>query len=232
MDCQKTLAFFSLVFVAFLSAFGLAFGEDTAFRVATFQCAVTPPLGQPIYSSYQPLATIEHPLLAKGIVLADGQRRYVLCVLDWCEVCNSSHTLFRTLLAEAAGIEPSCVAVQTVHQHTAPMADADAMQLLQTIDSPPPHPDPDVIERAARRVAEALSDSLKHMQPVDRIGLGQARVEHVGSTRRVKTDDGKIRIRWSRCIDPQLRAMPEGRIDPCLKTITLACGDQPLVRLH
>ena len=44
---------------------------DTALRVATFRCDVTPPLGEAIYSSYRPLATIEHPLLAKGVVLDD-----------------------------------------------------------------------------------------------------------------------------------------------------------------
>jgi len=56
------------------------------------------------------------------------------------------------------------------------------------------------------------------MQPVDRIGLGQARVQRVGSTRRVKTNDGKILVRWSRCTDPELSAMPEGRIDPNFRT--------------
>ncbi len=232
MYSRRTLAFFSLVLVVCLCAIRVGVAEDAVLRVATFQCDVTPPLGQPIYSSYRPLAKIEHPLLAKGIVLAEGDRRYVLCVLDWCEVCNSSHTLFRTLLAEAAGTNASCVAVQTVHQHTAPMADADAMRLLSTIENPPPRPDPDVIEKAARRVATALRESLKEMQPVDRIGMGQAVVEGVGSTRRVRADDGKILVRWSRCTDPKLRAMPDGRIDPYLKTITFARDERPLVRLH
>lgn len=229
---QKALVPFLLVLVVCLSAGNVARGDDVALRIATFQCDVTPPLGQPIYSSYRPLAQIEHPLLAKGIVLAYGERRYVLCVLDWCEVCNSSHTQFRKLLAEAAGTDASCVAVQTVHQHTAPMADADAMRLLSTIENPPPHPDPDMIEKAARRVAEALRGSLEQMQPADRIGVGQALVRGVGSTRRVKTEDGKILVRWSRCTDPKLRAMPDGLIAPYLKTITFTHGDRPLVRLH
>ena len=48
--------------------------EKASLRVAVFECDVTPPLGEPVYSGYQPLAVIEHPLLAKGIVLDDGQR--------------------------------------------------------------------------------------------------------------------------------------------------------------
>ena len=43
---------------------------------------------------------------------------------------------------------------------------------------------------------------------------------------------GKIRVRYSACKDPALRALPEGTIDPYLKTITLARGEKPLVRLH
>lgn len=34
------------------------------------------------------------------------------------------------------------------------------------------------------------------------------------------------------CTDPDLRAEPEGRIDPMLKTITLAQDDKPLARIH
>lgn len=224
----------AMLIILFYASFGsvLVAADEPDLRVTTFQCDVTPPLGQPIYSSYQPLAKIEHPLLAKGIVLADGDRRYVLCVLDWCEICNATYQRFCQLLAEAAGTDASRVAVHTVHQHTAPMADGEAMALLDTIDMPPPHPDPEIFDQAAQRVADALKQSLTKLQPVDRIGLGEARVEGVASTRRVKMADGRIAVRWSKCTDPALRAMPEGRIDPYLKTITMARGDQPIVRLH
>jgi hypothetical protein len=207
-------------------------GAAETLRVATFRCDVTPPLGTPIYSGYQPLAEVEHPLLAKGIVLEDGARRYVLCAIDWCEICNGTHALFRRKMAEAAGTEPAHVAVHTIHQHTAPMGDADAMRLLERIEDPPPHPDPAFFDGAAERVARALAESVRKLEPFDAIGLGQAKVERVASSRRVKGDDGKILVRWSRCTDPALRAMPEGKIDPWLKTVTLARGDKPMVRLH
>ncbi len=207
-------------------------GEGPDVRLSTFQCDVTPPLGTPIYSGYEPLAVIEHPLLAKGIVLENDSQRYVLCVLDWCEICNATHSLFRETLAEAAGTDADHVSVQTVHQHTAPMGDADAMRLLDTIDSPPPHPDPEVVEEAAKKVAQALRNSLAEMQLVDSIGTGQARVVEVAATRRVKAEDGTIITRWSSCTDPGLRAKPEGLIDPYLKTLTFAREKHPLVRLH
>jgi len=201
-------------------------------RVAAFRCDVTPPLGMPIYSSYKPLAMVEHPLLAKGVVLEDGPRRYVLCAVDWCEICNGTHELFRRKIAEAAATQASHVAVQTIHQHTAPMGDADAMRLLDRIENPPPHPDPAFFDQAAERVARAVAESLGRLERFDTVGFGQAKVERVASSRRVTGDGGRILVRWSRCTDPALRAMPEGKIDPWLKTVTLARGEEPLVRLH
>jgi len=201
-------------------------------RVATFECDVTPPLGEPIYSGYQPLAEVEHPLLAKGIVIEDGRRRYVLSSVDWCELCNSTHLLFRRKMAEGAGTDVSCVAVHTIHQHTAPMGDGDAFRLLDRMENPPPHLDPKFFDRTAERLGEAVRDSLARLQPFDSVGTGQARVRGVAATRRVRTPDGKIRVRWSSCRDPDLRAEPEGDIDPYLKTITFARGRKPLVRLH
>ena len=200
--------------------------------VATFRADVTPPLGQPIYSGYKPLATIEHPLLAKGVVLADGEDRFVLCAVDWCELCNSTHSMFRRKIAEAAGTDVSRVAVQTVHQHTAPMGDGDAFRLLDELDAPPPHLPPEFFAQAAERVAAAVARSLDRLESFDAVGTGRAKVERVAASRRVIGPDGEIIIRWSSCRDPALRAMPEGKIDPLLKTVSFFRGEKPLVRLH
>ena len=92
-------------------------------------------------------------------------------------------------------------------------------------------PTSQALDALCDRLAAAVKESLGHMQPVDRLGLGQAKVQRVAATRRVRGPDGKIRVRWSSCQDPA-SAEPEGRIDPMLKTVTLARGDTPLVRLH
>lgn len=225
-------AWLLLVVVSCFSGWSAGVAPAAPLEVATFQCDVTPPLGEAFYSSYRPLATVEHPLLAKGIVLDDGQRRYVLCSLDWCELCNSTHTLFRRKMAEAASTEIAHAAVHTIHQHTAPMGDGDAVKLLEKLENPPPHPRPALFEEMADRVGRAVKESLGRLTPFDAIGTGQARVEKVASSRRVPIEGGGIRVRWSTCRDPDLRAEPDGYIDPYLKTVTLARGDKPLVRLH
>jgi hypothetical protein len=200
-------------------------------RLATFSCDVTPPLGAPMFCG-DALRTIEEPLLAKGVVIHAGGERYVLCAIDWCLLCNGSYQAIRNEIAIAAQTEPSRVAVQTVHQHTAPLVDIDAQQLLADIGDPSPHIEPKALEAIQQRLAAAVRQSLNRFEPFDHIGTGQAPVDRVASTRRFIDTAGKIHGRSSSCKDPAVTALPEGIIDPYLKTITLACGQKPLVRLH
>jgi hypothetical protein len=199
-------------------------------RVATFCSDITLPAGQPMTSDV--VCKVEQPLLAKGIVLeADGER-YVLCALDWCELCNGSHDDWRSKIAAAAGAEVAHVAVQTIHQHTAPLVDGDAQKLLAQAGIARAHVDPEVLEEIQQRLILAVRRSVERLQPFDRIGTGQAKVDRVASSRRPRDESGTIRPRMSVCKDAALRALPEGTIDPYLKTITLARGQKPLVRLH
>jgi hypothetical protein len=220
-----------------VAAWGLLIGPGTAtvaaeLRLATFACDVTPPPGGHPLIWVTPVETVEDPLLAKGIVLDDGRQRYVLCSVDWCGLCNSSHALFRRKIAAAADTDVSRVAVHCVHQHTAPYTDGDAQRLLDTQHEPPKYVDFDFLEEVTDRLAVAVKESLARLEPFDRIGTGQAKVDRVASTRRIPVDGGKVRSRMSSCTDPELRAMTEGRIDPMLKTVTFFRADKPLARLH
>ena len=207
--------------------------EPAGLRVATFRCDVTPPVGGQTLISFTPLEIVEDPLLAKGIVFDDGRHRYVLCAVDWCGLLNSSHLLLRSKIAAAAGADVSRVAVQCVHQHTAPYVDGDAQRLLSRQDHPLNHyVDFKFLDDVANRLADSVQRSLKRLIPFDQVGVGQAKVERVASSRRVPAGDGTIQRRMSSCKDPKLRAAPEGFIDPLLRTITLAKAGKPLVRLH
>jgi hypothetical protein len=200
-------------------------------RLATFSCDVTPPLGQPLIAGDR-IRVVEQPLLAKGIVLEAGGRRYVLAAIDWCELNNGSHDSVVSAMAAAAGTEPCRVAVQTVHQHTAPVVDMDAQELLAGAGAAGLQLDPKVFQSIRGRLAEAVKESLGRLTPFDRIGVGQAKVDRVAATRRPVDAEGKIAVRYSACRDPAVRALPEGTIDPYLKTISLGRGEKPLVRLH
>lgn len=214
-----------------VASFGLA-GESGGLRLSTFTCDATPPPGGHPLIWVTSVETVETPLLAKGVVLDDGQRRYVLCSLDWCGLCNSSYDLFRNKIAAAAGIEPAQVAVHSVHQHTAPYTDGDAQRLLDNQKEPPAYVDFQFLNEVTDRLADSVRESLARFEAFDRVGTGQAKVDRVASTRRIPTEGGKVRSRMSSCNDPELIALTEGVIDPMVKTITFARGEKPLVRLH
>jgi hypothetical protein len=171
-------------------------------------------------------------MLAKGIVLEAGGERYVLCAIDWCELCNGGREIYQNKVAAAAKTVPSHVTLQTVHQHTAPVVDMDAQKLLAEAGIADLMMKPQVFEEIGNRLAEAVAKSLDRLAPFDQIGIGQAKVERVAATRRPVDASGKIAVRYSSCSDPVMKALPEGTIDPYLKTITFAKGDKPLVRLH
>ena len=201
-------------------------------RVATFRCDVTPWPGETLVWTAK-LVKVEEPLLAKGIVLEDGTNRYVLCALDWCLLGNDSELSFRKALASAAGTDPARVAIQCLHQHAAPYADEGAHRLLDAAPTPPPHLSPKYMDAVRGLLAGAAQEAVAHLEPFDHVGTGQAKVERVASARRIRDEKGQMLTRWSSSAkDPKMAAAPEGPIDPWLKTITLACGSKPLVRLH
>jgi putative membrane-bound dehydrogenase-like protein len=214
--------------IALLAAVGVAAGAPP--RVATFRCDMTPPVGQPLFTG-DALQTVAEPLLAKGVVLESGDRRVVICALDWCMVSNGTHLSMRRRLAAAVNASPDDVAVQTLHQHNAPMADIDAQRLLAQHGDASAHLDPEWLDAAERRLADAAREAVARLTPCDRVGTGKGLVEGVASNRRVRDAGGRVAGRTSLSAPP-LRELPEGTIDPFVRTVTFAAGDKPLVRLH
>ena len=203
------------------------------FRLGTFVVDITPKLGSPLCAgAVKPLAGIDDPLLGKGLVLDDGQRRYVLCALDWCELLNGSHTWVREQLAKGAGTEAQFVAVQCLHQHNAPIVDEAAQKLLDGTSKSVPLVDLPSFHDAIHRLTAATREAAASLQAFDRIATGKARVDRVASTRRLLMPDGSIRVRFSSTQDQSLHDLPEGLIDPDVRTVSFLAGDRPLVRLH
>ena len=201
-------------------------------RIATFRCDITPGPGEPLVWATN-LVKVEAPLLAKGILLEQGTNRYVLCALDWCLVGNDTELSFRKTLADAAGTDPARVAVQCLHQHAAPYADEGAFRLLDEAPTPLPHLSSNFMWTVRSRLAGVAAEAMRELQPFDRVGTGQAQAERIASARRLKDERGQPVVRYSNgAKNPKMAAAPEGLIDPYLRTITLARGGKPLVRLH
>ncbi len=164
-------------------------------------------------------------------MLTGGGKPVVVCSLDWCEVRNRSYDLWRETLAAAAGTTRERVLLACVHQHDAPYTDMDAQRLLDEARSPDKLCDV-AFERAAMdRVAAAIRGAAA--QPFTHISTAQSRVSQVASNRRYVLPNGKVSFgRTSATRDAAIREMPEGLVDPFLKTITLWNGERPVAALH
>ncbi len=206
--------------------------ESAPLRIAPFRFDVTPPVGHPLCGGWiKPVVDVEDGLEAIGFVLLGAGKPIVVCAVDWTGILNGAHVAWRTALAEAAGTTPDRVAVQCVHQHDAPFVCLHAQQLvaaqnagLQVVDVP-------FFQDCLKRGQAAIRTALPQARRVTHVARGEAPVVEVAGNRRVALGtDGKVRkMRGSGCRDPELIAMPEGLIDPLLKTVTFCDGDEQLV---
>lgn len=208
--------------------------EPDSLRVATFRLDVTPPEGHPLCGGWiEPVRAVEDELEALGLVLLGAGAPIVICAVDWTGLLNGAHLDWRMALAEAAGTTIDRVAVQCVHQHNAPFACTDAQRLLDPRQGLPPILDLAFFARTVERAREAVRAAIPRARPVTHVATGLARVERVASNRRIVGRTGKVeKWRSSSVKDPALRALPEGLVDPWLRTVTLLDGRERVVSAH
>ena len=210
-----------------------ALGADPVLQLTTFRADVTPPIGDGPCVGFMPkIASVEHPLELRGIVLRVNGQTFVIAALDYQGLCNSSDDEFRRHMADAAGTTPGQVALQSLHQHSAPALDADAVRLLHGDDSEPLRQHLAFTTQMAERAAKAIREALPKLKPVTRIVGSRAKAERLASNRRVPQPDGSLLVRGSATRDPKLQEAPEGLIDPWLRTVTFFEAEQPLAQLH
>lgn len=214
----------------------LSHADEVAGRVliAPFSADVTPPVGHPLQASVgvKPVVEVVDPLLAHGFVVIDGERRFVVCSVDWCGIGNDAHDYWRERLAVAAGTTSERVLVSAIHQHDAPLVDLEAERLVAEQKTGRRTVELAFHEAAVKNVAEAIKGSLAKARRVTHLGVGEAKVERVASTRRILGSDGKVEfVRGSACNVPRAKDDPEGLIDPQIKTLSFWDGDQPLASI-
>lgn len=203
-------------------------------HLSTFRFDVTPPMGHPLCGGWiKPVVGVDDPLEAIGIVIMGAGTPIVLCAVDWCSICNDANLAWRQALAEAAHTTPERVAVHTVHQHNAPFVCLEANEIAGKYEGVAASVDIEFFRRCLAAGKKAVSESLGQTHRLTHIATGQGKVEKVASNRRFVGPDGTINAwRGSSAPDPKLRELPEGLIDPWLKTVAFYSGDKKLAALH
>src|SRR5262245_54317422 len=180
-----------------------------------------------------PVAKIDDPLFAIGLVLQGAGKPIVYVAVDWCEIRNDAYEQWRETIARAVGTEPVRVLVSCLHQHDAPISDLAAEKLLREQGAKGPICDLEFHEKTVQRLARDAKKALEMSRPVTHIGTGEAKVEKVASNRRYIDEAGKVRYdRMSATREAKIRAGEEGTIDPVLKSLSFWDRDEPLAVLN
>ncbi len=204
-------------------------------HLAPFRFDVTPPVGHSLCGGWiKPVVGVDDPLEAIGFVLLGAGAPIVVCVVDWTGILNEAHVAWRTALAEAAGTSPERVTVHCVHQHNAPFVCFDAERLVATQPDLPRVFDRDFHRRCLDAARTTVVAALKSPRAVTQVAHGSARVEQVAANRRVARDaDGRVtKMRGSSCKDAALAALPEGTIDPWLRTVAFYERGRKIAACH
>ncbi len=211
----------------------LSAAETPRLEIATFRCDVTPPMGHPLCGGWiTPVVGVDDPLEMIGYVIRGAGAPIVVCTVDWTGVLNEAHIQWRGLLAQAAGTTPERVAIQCVHQHNALFCCPEAERTVQKQGDLPHTFLPDFLKSCQERSLTALNAALKNFRPLTHVAHGQAQVQNVASNRRMFTADGKMAWRGSATKDAALKMMPDGLIDPWLKTIAFYDGATKVAACH
>lgn len=198
-------------------------------EIARFDADATPATGTLL--AYDPMVgTGELTLRCRGIILRGSGEPIVLCAIDWIGVANDSYDAFRDMLASAAGTQRQRVSIHALHQHDAPQADASTERILSSRGLATGPFDGGIVLPAMLRASNAVASA--QFTQVSHIGWGQAEVHQVASNRRIAGSDGKVRaVRYTSCKDPELRAAPEGLIDPAVVLVSFWQDDVALAAM-
>lgn len=228
---MKSIPSFFAIMILWL--LGLQSGQSTPLKVAVFDVDATPPMD--FAMAYDPVKRIDElTLRCRGIVLIGPEQPIVLCAVDWIGIANEGHDAFRQALAEAAGTSPLRVALHTLHQHDAPGCDFTAEKLIAEHQIKGYHRyDSKFPREVMKRAADAIRNAIPQAKEISTYSYGEAIVEKVASNRRVeRLPGGRIgRMRGSSSKIAELRALPEGVIDPVVSTLTFWSNDTPVAVL-
>lgn len=218
-----------------LPEFALA-AEKPSLKLAPFRFDVSPPEGHPLCGGWiKPVVGMDDPLEAIGLLITGAGRPIVICAVDWTGLLNKAHRRWREALAQATGTAPERVAVQCVHQHNAPFVCLEAERIVAAEGDLPHTVLMDFFQQCLDRGAAAVAKAKKELRPLTHIATGQAKVEKVASNRRTLGPDGKVVAadwRGSSSKNPRHWELPEGLIDPWLKTVAFYDGETKLAACH
>lgn len=194
----------------------------SALRAGFARRDITPRIGSPSGLTLRVrVDEVWDPLRATALVLEGDGRRVALVGLDLMGVLDASHRSIREAVAAATGIPPDGVVVNASHTHSAPYLSADLQSILR------PHglrvTDDGYEDEVRAAVVGAVVEAADRAVDVT-VRSGRGVVERVAANRRPRDATGRVVHRYGRAPE-ELRALPEGLIDPEVAAVEFAGAD-------
>jgi hypothetical protein len=124
----------------------------------------------------RPPLPVRDPLMAKALVVDDGNNKVVIICMDLVEATDKITKDVRGALQRELGIDPSCVLVNAAHNHRSGELD-DAGEISRRG------------EELTKRIVGAVKQASQQMVPV-RIGAGVGHEDRITMNRRLRMKDG------------------------------------------
>ena len=178
---------------------------------------ITQPLGTPSsLGLFRTVTEVWDPLSATAVVLESDGERIALVGLDLCGLLEASHRSIREAVAARTGLPADRVVLNVSHTHSAPVHQRRPAGAAPAVRAAP----------AGRRLRGRARDrgrrGRRRRRPnrtvPARVAIGHGTVERVAGNRRPKLPDGRTVHRYGRPPE-ELRALPEGLIDPQVAVI-------------
>jgi hypothetical protein len=118
-------------------------------------------------------AAVTDPMHARALALHDGRSALLLCVVDSCMIPRELCEAAKAIAAQATGVPAARILISATHSHTC----ATMTPVFQS------EPDPDYVATLPTRIAAALIQAHRNLEPAE-LGFGQtAEPRHVFNRR-------------------------------------------------
>ena len=191
-------------------------------RIGTAAVDITPRLGTPMAGYYSPRGAdgIHDPLLAKAMVIDDGQKKVALVSVDLIKTTFQVVAEARKLIAQQTGIPAEAVMISATHSHTGPII-VDTSEREDDFGGK----SPEAIEYVAKLpgwIADAVRLADEGLQPM-KASIGTGHCSGVAFNRRFHMRDGSVGWNPGK-LNPRIIA-PAGPVDEDVPTVLFTRPD-------
>jgi hypothetical protein len=195
---------------------------------------ITPPVGYRMAGYFRErLNTGTHdPLLAKALVLHQGDQQAALVFCDLVGISRDVSERARKLAAKKTGIPAASILIAATHSHTGPLYAGALREYFHeqaiAAKGTDPHERVDYPTVLAEKIAEAIDRAHRSVQPVA-LSAGMARQEGLSFNRRFHMKDGTVVFNPGKLNPNIIRSA--GPLDPDVGLLRLRASDKHLALL-